>query len=468
MILQNVLDVNLLRHIEKLGGLRDEGGSIRKENESSPGDAVSTDQLHSAQEGLVPQVTGKLTSDRITGATIFVDHATNFIYVHLMKHLSSTETIEAKCAADKRFAEHGHSIKRFRADNGRYADVDFMENLASCNQTISFCGVGAHHQNAIAERAIKELTLASRTMLLHAQRHWPEMISTMLWPLALKCAAEQINSLRVDENGFSPAAKMSGITDVDPNDIVPKNFHTFGCPAYVLDPKAQSGSIGPPKWDPHAYLGIYVGHSPVHAGNVALILNVKTGHVSPQYHVVFDDDFKTVSHLRAGTEPDNWRDLVNDNSELVTDEAYELAKTWSTSSERGSSNSNEDHSPASSSSSTSGNSDDIGERGRVNNSSSKMPEMINLHESGLRRSKRSKSAPERLGFFTKFCLVASIATHLYQCDNPSSFATRTMKQFERINSTFDGETNIFHPFCFANQSSDNEVYTFKEMLEQPD
>ena len=43
-----------------------------------------------------------------------------------------------------------------------------------------------------------------------------------------------------------------------------------------------------------------------------------------------------------------------------------------------------------------------------------------------------------------------------------------MKQFERINSTFDGETNVFHPFCFANQSSDNEVYTFKEMLEQPD
>lgn len=105
-----------------------------------------------------------------------------------MKHLSSEETMEAKCAADKPFAEHGHSIKRFRADNGRYADVGFMENLALCNQTISFCGVGAHHQNTIVECAIKELTLASRTMLLHAQRHWPEMISTMLWPLALKCA----------------------------------------------------------------------------------------------------------------------------------------------------------------------------------------------------------------------------------------------------------------------------------------
>lgn len=134
---------------------------------------------------------------------------------------------------------------------------------------------------------------------------------------------------------------MSGITETNPEIILPKYFHTFGCPAYVLDPKAQSGSIGASKWDPHAYIGIYVGHSPVHAGNVALILNVK-----PQYHVIFDDEFKTVPYLHASTEPDNWRELVNDNSELVTDEAYELAKTWSINSERGSSDSNEVPSPA--------------------------------------------------------------------------------------------------------------------------
>jgi len=37
------------------------GGSIKKDFETNPGDAVSTDQLVSAQEGLIPQVTGMLT-----------------------------------------------------------------------------------------------------------------------------------------------------------------------------------------------------------------------------------------------------------------------------------------------------------------------------------------------------------------------------------------------------------------------
>ena len=71
-----------------------------------------------------------------------------------------------------------------------------------------------------------------------------------------------------------------------------KMEHTFGCPVYILDSKLQSSSIGPPKWDPRTRLGIYVGRSPYHAGSVALVLNPRTGHVSPQYHLVFDDDFQ--------------------------------------------------------------------------------------------------------------------------------------------------------------------------------
>ena len=48
------------------------------------------------------------------------------------------------------------------------------------NQTITFCAVGAHHQNGIVERRIKELTLIARTLLLHAIWHWPGYITTML------------------------------------------------------------------------------------------------------------------------------------------------------------------------------------------------------------------------------------------------------------------------------------------------
>eukprot|EP00957_Ditylum_brightwellii_P211633 15366401-Ditylum_brightwellii.AAC.2 len=85
------------------------------------------------------------------------------------------------------------------------------------------------------------------------------------------------NTYDVDEDGISPEEKFS-------ND--------------------KSGSV--PKWDPRARLGIFLDPSSVHVGNVHLVFNPQAGHVSPQYHVVFDDTFLIVSHLRAGTVPALW------------------------------------------------------------------------------------------------------------------------------------------------------------------
>jgi hypothetical protein len=53
------------------------------------------------------------------------------------------------------------------------------------DQEITFCAVGAHHQNGIIENKNKMLTLAARTLLLHGIRMWPQMIDTMFWPFAL-------------------------------------------------------------------------------------------------------------------------------------------------------------------------------------------------------------------------------------------------------------------------------------------
>ena len=105
-------------------------------------------------------------------------------------------------------------------------------------------------------------------------------------------------------------------------------FHVFGSPTFVLEAKLQSGVAGVPKWDPRSRLGIYVGHSPSHAGSVALVLNPKTGHVSPQYHIIFDDNFTTVPYMNEHQVPPNWSNLVANSRELVTDEQFDLAKTW--------------------------------------------------------------------------------------------------------------------------------------------
>ena len=67
-------------------------------------------------------------------------------------------------------------------------------------------------------------------------------------------------------------------------------------------------------------MGIYLGRSPAHAENVALVLNPKTGLVSPHFHVVFDDNFTTVPHLRKVTVPPNWNKLVIGSQEKSTNE----------------------------------------------------------------------------------------------------------------------------------------------------
>ena len=94
----------------------------------------------------------------------------------------------------------------------------------------------------------------------------------------------------------------------------------------MLNYRVQSvGGSDPPKWEPRSRIGVYLGHSPFHAGSVALVWNPTTGHVSPQYHVVFDDDFTTVSYVEAGTVPPNWVDLVKRSSEKATPDEVTLA-----------------------------------------------------------------------------------------------------------------------------------------------
>ena len=65
-----------------------------------------------------------------------------------------------------------------------------------------------------------------------------------------------------------------------------------------------------------------------HAGSVALVMNPKTALVSPQFHLVFDDNFETVPHLRAGTVSENWADLVTNSREKSTEGFYDISKTW--------------------------------------------------------------------------------------------------------------------------------------------
>eukprot|EP00957_Ditylum_brightwellii_P012468 942382-Ditylum_brightwellii.AAC.1 len=116
-------------------------------------------------------------------------------------------------------------------------------------------GVGAHHQNAIAERAIGAVVCSSHTMLLHAAIYWPDMSDLMLWPFALQYAIGIWNAMPDVNMGLSPLNIFS-CTVTDHIDLL--KTHVWGCPAYVLDPTLQDGKKLP-KWHPCKCRGQFLG-----------------------------------------------------------------------------------------------------------------------------------------------------------------------------------------------------------------
>lgn len=117
---------------------------------------------------------------------------------------------------------------------------------------------------------------------------------------------ERHNILSFDKDGKSQLEKYSGIRD----EITPADFHTLGCPVFILEAANQSGRIRTPKWQPRPHTIIYLGHLPYHTGSVALLLNLSLGLVNLQYHVVFDDTFITVPYLQSSEEYPTWQDLL--------------------------------------------------------------------------------------------------------------------------------------------------------------
>ncbi len=79
-------------------------GAIRKETDNAPGECVSMNQLVSAQLGLIPQMAGFLTILHIWGATIFVGHFSDHVFVVLIQDLNLDKTLLAKPS----FERHAH------------------------------------------------------------------------------------------------------------------------------------------------------------------------------------------------------------------------------------------------------------------------------------------------------------------------------------------------------------------------
>ena len=276
-----------------------------KVNDLRPGSSVSVDHFESRLKGRTYTSFGRTTSEQYVGGCVFVDHMSGKVHVEHQLGFSGSETIRAKQSYEQMALHHGVLVQNYLADNGIFKANKFVEHLRNHNQKVKYCGVNAHHQNGVAERSIRTVSEMSRAMLLHASSHWKHGVDASLWPMAVDYAAFVYNNVPNDK-GICPNDLFSGET-VPRHKL--KDIHVWGCPVFVLDPKLQQGQKLP-KWSPRSRQGVFMGYSPHHSSQVPLVLNLTTGSISPQFHIVFDDEFSTVNSIGQDEDPPSfWNEI---------------------------------------------------------------------------------------------------------------------------------------------------------------
>ena len=306
-------------------------GNLKKDK-LSPGQTVFCDQLESRVRGRLLHTAGREPeSEKFCGTTVFCDAASGYIHVEHQVTLNASDTINSKLAFERKAMELGVTVSSYHTDNGIFKSRAFTEEIVNNHQSICFSGVGAKWQNGAAEGAIGLVSAKARTLLLHADLMWPEAKDESLWPLAVSHAAHLYNHTPNELTGISPAEVFTQTQD-DYKTL--RNAHPWGCPVYVLEPKLTSAGGKIPKWQPRSRRAQYVGISPNHAEDIALVRNLNTGRLSPQFHVVFDEWFETC-YSSEGSEPSNWADMCIYSQDFATvfDESMEppdLADEWLT------------------------------------------------------------------------------------------------------------------------------------------
>jgi hypothetical protein len=291
----------------------DQRSGALKVNHLKPGVQVSVDHFESRLLGRTFDSYGKASSATYKGGCIFIDHCSGFMHVEHQLGFSAVETVRAKQAYEQMAMHYGVVVESYLTDSGAFKANTFVQHIREHEQRIRYCGANAHHKNGVAERAVQSVSNMARALILHASAHWKDGIDSSLWPMAVTYATYLYNHLP-NSQGLCPADLFTGST-------VPrhrlKDIHVWGCPVYVLDPHLQAGQKLP-RWQPRSRRGVFMGFSQLHSSDVPLVLNLDTGSITPQYHVVFDDHFSTVSSVEREIDPpDNWAELCLENTTYI-------------------------------------------------------------------------------------------------------------------------------------------------------
>ena len=144
--------------------------------------------------------------------TVLIDSISKKVFCEFQHSTGAKETIKAKHAMEQDAFKSGVKIRSFRADNGIFKSAEFRLDLSDNAQEVTFCGVGAHHQNGIAERYIRTMVEKARTVLLNAHARWPDAIDMELWTFALRHVITKWNNTpRPDLSFKTPEEVFNGM-----------------------------------------------------------------------------------------------------------------------------------------------------------------------------------------------------------------------------------------------------------------
>ena len=219
------------------------------------------------------------------GGTIFRDAASKIIHVKNQVSLGAGETLASKVSFEQWLWEISMArVKHYHSNNGIFVSAEFREQCKEDSQMQSFSGVGAQHQNAEAERSIQTVMYMARSFMIHVALHWGEDQSDdlTLWSFVVDYAAWLYNRIPQRRSRITPI-KFASKTKSNHLDL--NHAHVWGCPCFVLEAKLQDNHKLP-KWNRRAHMGQFLGFSKEHSSTVALVRNLHTGYVSPQYHVI--------------------------------------------------------------------------------------------------------------------------------------------------------------------------------------
>ena len=146
--------------------VRDREGVLKQDN-LFPGQKVSVAHFICSTRGRLQHTYGKEDPKlQYSGGAIFVDHASGYLFIKEQVHMNTHETIASKEPFEAHCRDYGVIPTEYLSDNGSsFTSQAYRDHLMTFSQISQYAGVGAHHHNGIAERAIQTVMSIARTKL---------------------------------------------------------------------------------------------------------------------------------------------------------------------------------------------------------------------------------------------------------------------------------------------------------------